>query len=55
MLRREMAESARAHALTLRWETALEPLYRTYREVVRVAVGEAVSHASRTAPGNVAS
>jgi glycosyltransferase involved in cell wall biosynthesis len=31
--RRAMGEAARAHALTLRWESALAPLYRTYLEV----------------------
>ena len=31
---RRMSEAARAHALTLRWETTLAPLYRAYGEVV---------------------
>ena len=31
--RRAMGEAARAHALTLRWEAALAPLYQTYMEV----------------------
>ena len=28
-----MSEAARAHALTLRWETALAPLYQIYADV----------------------
>ena len=28
-----MSEAARAHALTLRWESALAPLYQTYLEL----------------------
>jgi glycosyltransferase involved in cell wall biosynthesis len=32
--RRTMSEAARAHALTLRWETALAPLYQVYADVV---------------------
>jgi glycosyltransferase involved in cell wall biosynthesis len=31
--RRAMGEAARAHALTLRWELALAPLYQAYRDV----------------------
>jgi hypothetical protein len=31
--RRAMGEAARAHALTLRWESALAPLYQAYRDV----------------------
>jgi hypothetical protein len=31
--RRRMSEAARAHALSLRWETALTPLYRAYADV----------------------
>jgi len=31
--RRAMGEAARTHALTLRWESALAPLYQAYLEV----------------------
>jgi len=34
---RRMSDAARAHAMTLRWESALEPLYRTYAEVAAIA------------------
>jgi glycosyltransferase involved in cell wall biosynthesis len=53
-LRREMAQAAREHALTLRWETALEPLYSAYRAVARGSlIDEPMSRASHRAPGNV--
>ena len=32
--RRQMGDAARAHALTLRWDAALQPLYQVYTEVV---------------------
>jgi glycosyltransferase involved in cell wall biosynthesis len=35
--RAQMAESARAYALTRRWEVALQPLYRAYRDACAVA------------------
>jgi len=49
--RRAMAEAARAHALTLRWELALAPLYQAYREVAgrRPAGAPAAAHGSAAA------
>jgi glycosyltransferase involved in cell wall biosynthesis len=35
--RSAMAESARAYALTRRWEVALQPLYRAYRDAHAVS------------------
>ncbi len=54
--RRRMGEAARAHALTLRWEEALEPLYRGYREVAALdpAKNGHAAHASKTARRNAA-
>jgi glycosyltransferase involved in cell wall biosynthesis len=45
---RRMSEAARAHALTLRWETALAPLYRAYADVM------ACGTRARRAPPQVA-
>ena len=48
--RRAMGEAARAHALTLRWESALAPLYRTYLEVA----GRPRPDVAAAAPDNAA-
>jgi glycosyltransferase involved in cell wall biosynthesis len=53
--RAEMSRAARAHGLTLRWEAALEPLYRAYKEVA--ACGSHTAHAgtaSAAAPDGAA-
>jgi glycosyltransferase involved in cell wall biosynthesis len=55
--RRVMAEEARQFALTLRWENALAPLYRAYREVlsaVRQPTSQGPTATSETTPGNAA-
>ncbi|NOT46084.1 MAG: glycosyltransferase family 1 protein [Acidobacteria bacterium] len=49
--RRRMGVAARAYAESRRWQEALQPLYRTYRELVAVR-GHAVASASlEVAPG----
>jgi len=48
--RRAMGETARTHALTLRWESALAPLYRAYLEVA----GRHRADAPAAAPDNAA-
>jgi glycosyltransferase involved in cell wall biosynthesis len=48
--RRAMGEAARTHALTLRWESALAPLYRAYLEVA----GRYRADAPAAAPDNAA-
>jgi glycosyltransferase involved in cell wall biosynthesis len=49
--RRAMADAARAHALTLRWETALAPLYQAYIDVAgcHPAGAPAAAHGSAAA------
>ena len=49
--RRAMAEAARAHALTLRWESALAPLYQAYMDVAgfHPAGAPAAAHGSAAA------
>jgi glycosyltransferase involved in cell wall biosynthesis len=52
--RREMGIAARAHAETLRWETALEPLYRAYREVAAASLIGSASRPTAEHPGGAA-
>jgi glycosyltransferase involved in cell wall biosynthesis len=53
--RRAMAEAARQFALTLRWESALAPLYRAYREVLGAALQpQGPASTSETSPRNAA-
>jgi glycosyltransferase involved in cell wall biosynthesis len=48
--RRTMGEAARAHAMTLRWELALAPLYHAYRDVAGAASAPtATTHGSAAA------
>jgi glycosyltransferase involved in cell wall biosynthesis len=53
--RRQMGNAARAHALTLRWDAALQPLYQVYTEVAaRGRAAGAGSTATTVSDGAVA-
>jgi phosphatidylinositol alpha 1,6-mannosyltransferase len=52
--RHAMGAAARAHAETLRWEIALAPLFRAYREVAASSVVPSTTRPAAESPGGAA-